>query len=300
MKSLFAFIFCLGAFPLHAIVPVPPLQGRVQDLTETLTAEEKTILEQKLADFEKTKGSQVVVLIVPSTEEEAIEQFSIRVAEAWKIGRKGVDDGVILLVAKSDKKLRIEVGYGLEGALPDAICKRIIDEQIVPRFRAGKFAEGITAGVDSILQRINGEPLPAPFVSNSQDLTGIPWTMQLIVTAFLSIFIIVGSLVPSAVNKFLCILPVAAGLAAAVAGYVVGGHWIVAVMFAAFATFFVGVFTTVMSGFFLSIFGLITGKKVGGWRISTSSGSSGWSSSSGSSFSGGGGSFGGGGASGSW
>ena len=119
-------------------------------------------LTQTLKDLETRKGSQVAVLIVPTTQPETIEQFSIRVAEAWKIGRKKIDDGALLVVAKDDHKLRIEVGYGLEGALTDVTARRIIDEIIVPRFQTGDFAGGISAGVDRIIRVIDGEPLPAP------------------------------------------------------------------------------------------------------------------------------------------
>jgi uncharacterized protein len=145
-----------------ADVAVPPLSGRVVDQTGTLSASDITALTQSLKDFEARKGSQIAVLLVPTTAPETIEQYSIRVAEAWKVGRKKVDDGAILVVAKNDHKLRIEVGYGLEGALTDVTARRIIDEIITPKFKAGDFAGGISAGVDRILGVIDGEPLPAP------------------------------------------------------------------------------------------------------------------------------------------
>ncbi len=152
----------LAAGPALAEVAVPPLRARVTDLTGTLDAAQAAALEQKLAAFEQRKGAQVAVLLVPSTRPETIEQYAIRVAEAWKLGRKGVDDGALLLVAKDDRTLRIEVGYGLEGVLPDAVANRIIDETIVPRFRAGDFPGGIDAGVGRMLAVIDGEPLPEP------------------------------------------------------------------------------------------------------------------------------------------
>src|SRR5580704_9109675 len=120
-----------------ADVAVPPLSGRVIDQTGTLSAGHLSALTQSLKDFEARKGSQIVVLVVPTTAPESIEQFSIRVAEAWKIGRKKIDDGVLLVVAKNNHKIRIEVGYGLEGALTDVVSKRIIDEVIAPKFRDG-------------------------------------------------------------------------------------------------------------------------------------------------------------------
>src|SRR5579864_1923575 len=159
----FFFALLLGwPFAATAQVAVPPLSGRAVDQTATLSAGDIDTLTQKLKDLEKRKGSQVAVLIVPTTQPESIEQFSIRVAEAWKIGRRKIDDGALLVVAKNDHKLRIEVGYGLEGALPDVTARRIIDEIIVPHFRAGDFAGGISAGVDRMIRVIDGEPLPAP------------------------------------------------------------------------------------------------------------------------------------------
>ena len=148
--SLVALILCwtfaFGQLAAFAQVPVPPLSGPVVDQTGTLSSDEIDSLAKKIRDFEARKGSQISVLIVPTTQPEEIEQYSIRVAEAWKIGRKKIDDGAILLVAKNDRKLRIEVGYGLEGALTDVTTRRIIDEIITPRFRNGDFAGGISAG----------------------------------------------------------------------------------------------------------------------------------------------------------
>src|SRR5580698_774824 len=145
-----------------AQVAVPPLSGRVVDQTGTLSSDDIAALTQKIRDLQARKGSQIAVLIVPTTQPEEIEQYSIRVAEDWKIGRKKIDDGAILLVAKNDRKLRIEVGYGLEGALNDVAARRIIDEIITPKFRGGDFAGGISAGVDRIISVVDGEPLPAP------------------------------------------------------------------------------------------------------------------------------------------
>src|SRR5665213_1852667 len=159
--SLVALLMCWTCATL-AQVAVPPLVGRVVDQTGTLSSDDIASLDQKLRDFEARKGSQIAVLIVPTTAPEEIEQYSIRVAEAWKIGRKKIDDGAILLVAKNDRKLRIEVGYGLEGALTDVTSQRIIDEIITPKFRSGDFAGGISDGVDRIMSVVDGEPLPAP------------------------------------------------------------------------------------------------------------------------------------------
>ena len=159
--TLLALMLC-WAFAAMADVAVPPLTGRVVDRTATLSSSDIASLDKTLKDFEARKGSQVAVLIVPTTQPETIEQYSLRVAEAWKIGRKKIDDGAILVVAKDDRKLRIEVGYGLEGALTDVTAKRIIDEVITPKFRSGDFAGGIIDGVNRILRVVDGEPLPAP------------------------------------------------------------------------------------------------------------------------------------------
>jgi uncharacterized protein len=142
--------------------PVPPLQARVTDLTGTLSATEQAALEQKLQSFEARKGAQVAVLIVATTAPEAIEQYSIRVVEAWKLGRAKPDDGALLLVAKDDHALRIEVGRGLEGALTDAMSNRIIEDTMVPLLRQNQFATAINAGVDQMLRVIDGEELPPP------------------------------------------------------------------------------------------------------------------------------------------
>jgi uncharacterized protein len=161
LGALAALGLLVGALA-HAELAVPELKARVSDQTGSLSAEQSGALEQKLAAFEQAKGSQIAVLIVPSTEPETIEQYALRVAEQWRLGRKGVDDGALLLIAKNDRALRIEVGYGLEGALPDAIAKRIIAETITPYFQQGDFYGGIDAGTSQMIKVIDGEPLPAP------------------------------------------------------------------------------------------------------------------------------------------
>ncbi|GAC1302316.1 MAG: hypothetical protein NVSMB15_13210 [Steroidobacteraceae bacterium] len=152
----------LIALLARAEVAVPPLTSRVIDLTGTLSGESVTRIESKLANLEAKQGSQIVVLIVPTTAPEDIDQFGIRVEEAWKLGRKGVDDGAYLIVAKNDRRVRVEVGYGLEGALNDATANRIIDEAITPHFKLGDYDGGVEAGVDKMIAVVNGEPLPAP------------------------------------------------------------------------------------------------------------------------------------------
>lgn len=153
-------LFC--ALLARADVAVPPLTARVTDLTGTLSGGAVARIEAKLADLQAKKGVQIAVLIVPTTQPEEIEQFGIRVEDAWKLGRKGVDDGAYLIVAKNDRRVRIEVGYGLEGALSDAVANRIVDEAITPRFKVGDYDGGVEAGVDRMIAVVNGEALPAP------------------------------------------------------------------------------------------------------------------------------------------
>jgi uncharacterized protein len=154
--------FFYSPLALAELVAIPDLSERVTDLTQTLSVADKAQIEEKLSAFEKKKGSQIAVLIVPSTKPEEIDQYSIRVIEKWKIGRKKVDDGILILVAKEDHKIRIEIGYGLEGAIPDVTAKRVISEIIAPKFKQGNFAGGISDGVDKLIGLVDGEALPAP------------------------------------------------------------------------------------------------------------------------------------------
>jgi uncharacterized protein len=153
-------LLLLSAAFASADVAVPPLTARVTDLTGTLSGGAVARIEAKLADLEAKKGSQVAVLIVPTTQPEELEQYSIRVVDAWKLGRKGIDDGALLIVAKDDRRVRIEVGQGLEGALPDAIANRIVAETITPHFKVGDYDGGVEKGVDRMISVVNGEPLP--------------------------------------------------------------------------------------------------------------------------------------------
>jgi uncharacterized protein len=277
---------CL-AFPAFADVAVPQLTGRVVDRTGTLSSSDIAALSQKLSDFETRKGSQIAVLIVPTTDPETIEQFSIRVAEAWKIGRKKIDDGAILVVAKNDRHLRIEVGYGLEGALTDVTSRRIIDEVITPKFREGDFAGGISAGVDRMMRVIDGEPLPVPSRSvNFANLDDIGPAVPFVLFASL----VVGGFLRALLGRLLG--SVATGSAIGLLALLILGSGALALL--------AGIIGFVLS-FIADLFPASTGFSRGGsWSGGSSSG--GWSSGSSSSggFSGGGGSFGGGGASGSW
>ena len=159
-------VMCPGAMCFandgDSLQPIPALTGRVIDTAGMIAGSDKRQIEQTLSALEAKKGAQVVVLTVETTKPEEIEQYSLRVAEKWKLGRKGIDDGVILLVAKQDRRMRIEVGYGLEGAISDLIAKRIISDIITPSFKQRQFSVGISEGVDAIVKVINGEQLPAP------------------------------------------------------------------------------------------------------------------------------------------
>jgi uncharacterized protein len=300
--SLVALLLCwaftaFAQVSAFAQVAVPPLSGRVVDQTGTLSSDDIAALTQKIRDLQARKGSQIAVLIVPTTQPEEIEQYSIRVAEAWKIGRKKVDDGAILLVAKNDRKLRIEVGYGLEGALTDVTSKRIIDEIITPKFRSGDFAGGISDGVDRIISVIDGEPLPAPPPPQSSSSSETNWFAFFNPTnPFVIIGVIFfGHLMRSLLGRLIG-AAAAGGIVALLAWYFMGS-----LIFAAIAGAVVSLFTMFSDAITNSA---SSGGRAGWSGGGRSSGGSGWSSSSSSSdsgsFSGGGGSFGGGGASGSW
>jgi len=268
---------CLLLLPAWALaeLAVPPV-ARVTDLTGTLSPEQQRSLSDRLAALEAAKGSQLAVLVVPTTQPETVEQYALRVAERWQLGRKGVDDGVLLLIAKNDRALRIEVGYGLEGVIPDAAAHRVIDEIIVPRFKAGDFAGGINAGVDQLTALINGEALPAPRPRQGTDATRRFEPLGFLVI----VAIMIGQVLRALFGRLLAggIVGVGLGLVA----WSISGIWILGVLLA-------------VLGFLFTV----TGTAGGGWR---SGGGGGFSSGSsgGGGFSGGGGSFGGGGASGRW
>ena len=292
-------LFLCWAGAARADVAVPPLTGRVVDLTGTLSSDQIATQTQRLKDLEKQKGSQVAVLIVPTTQPETIEQYSIRVAEAWKIGRKKIDDGALLVVAKDDHKLRIEVGYGLEGALTDVTARRIIDEVIVPQFRVGDFNGGINAGITRIIGLIDGEPLPkpAPEASHSSDP---PWWLLNPFNPFTIIFVfVVGGISRSLLGR-LAGSVLAGGMIAALVWFLLGS-----IAIGVLAGGIISVLTFLADPGWMGNQNSIRGSRGrDGWSGgSYSGGGGGWSSGSSSSdsgFSGGGGSFGGGGASGSW
>lgn len=259
----------------RAEVAVPPLQARVTDLTSTLAPEVRHSLEQALAALEKRKGAQIAVLIVPTTAPEPIEQYSLRVAERWKLGRAGVDDGALLLVATDDRRLRIEVGYGLEGVIPDAVAKRVISDVIVPYFQRGDYAGGVTAGVDRLVRLVDGEPLPAPR-AEGRNLSAV--FDQLFPIGLLALFMI-GPILRALAGRLLG-ATLTGGLTALVAWLMTGLVLIAAGLG--------------LVAFFITLAGSTVGRGAGRW----SSGGGGFGGGGG--FRGGGGGFGGGGASGRW
>jgi uncharacterized protein len=279
----------LLAVPLSALAlqPIPKLEARVTDLTGTLTAAEQAQLEQQLSAFEARKGAQIAVLVVPTTGPEDIDQYSIRVVESWKLGRTKTDDGVLLLLAKDDHKTRIEVGYGLEGALTDATSNRIIDETMIPLFKQGQYFAGISAGVAQIMRVVDGEALPPPDASWKGNSNALVHALPVL---FIGFFV---------ASSFLRAMFGRVGGAAASAGLVGIVAWVLSqIVMAA-----VGL---AVVGFLLS---LVLGLGGAGWSSGGRGGFGGFGGLGGGGlgggfggggFGGGGGGFGGGGASGSW
>jgi len=272
----FGFFLLLFLTAVWSLAEIPDLSHRVTDITATLNSQQSAALENKLAAFESKKGSQIAVLIVPTTQPEDIAQFGIRVAEAWKIGRKNVDDGVIFIVAKEDRKLRLEVGYGLEGAIPDAIAKRVIAETITPFFKKDDYAGGIDAGVTQLMQLIEGESLPAPVQGTSS---------QFDEGAFM--FILIGGLI-------------AGFLLSAMLGRVMGGMLAGLGSGVVAALFFGLSFAVVLIGLMVFFIVGVRNRGGSGWSSGGGFGGGSFGGGGGGSWGGGGGSFGGGGASGSW
>jgi uncharacterized protein len=274
----------------QALQPIPALTAHVIDTTGTLGAGRASI-EEKLGAFERAKGSQIVVLMVPTTQPEDIASYANRVANTWKIGRKGVGDGLLMIVAKDDRKLRIEVAKTLEGAIPDLAAKQIIDDAISPRFRAGDYAGGLHAGVDQIIALVSGEKLPevSPGGSGSSGRgEGLNW-MDFAIFLFFAVPI-GGAIAKSMFGK---------KLGAFLTGGAVGAaaFFITASLAVAGLAFVAALLFTLLSGLgglARSGRGGYGGGYGGGWGGGGGSGSGGGFSS------GGGGDFGGGGASGDW
>lgn len=282
---LLAALLCLpGAVALaEALAPIPALDAPVVDTTGTLSAADVSRLQAQALDLQRRKGSQLQILIVPTTAPESIEQYAQRVFDQWKLGRQGVDDGVLLLVAKDDHQARIQTGYGLEGAIPDITAGRVIQEYLVPEFRAGDFAGGLDDATAQLVRLIDGEALPAPMAPSAQGGKGGD---KLFLLVFLLFFFrgLFGWL-PT---------PVRMALFAGGAGLVA---WMVthAVPWTGLAA---------LVGLVIGALGASTGRYArdsgwGGWGGGGGSSGGGWSGGGGG-WSGGGGSSGGGGASGSW
>jgi uncharacterized protein len=275
---------CLSllAAPLaaQALQPIPKLEARVTDLTGTLTASEQAELEQKLSAFEARKGAQIAVLMVPTTAPEDIAQYSIRVVESWKLGRAKPDDGVLVLLAKDDHATRIEVGYGLEGALTDATSNRIIDETMIPLFKQGQYSAGLSAGVAQIMQVVDGEALPPPDVSWKGNGRALSHALPAL---FIGFFVL-SSILRSVFGRV--------GGAAASAGLVGIVAWFFSQLLLATVGF-------AALGFVVA---LVLGLSGGGWSSGGGFGGFGGMGGGlgGGGFGGGGGGFGGGGASGRW
>jgi uncharacterized protein len=294
MSTVLAAAFALlMAASVQAQSPIPPLTSPVVDTTGTLSAAEIALLERQALALQQRKGSQLQILIVQTTRPETIEDYAQRVFDTWKLGRTGVDDGVLLLVAKDDRTVRIQPGYGLEGAIPDIAAGRVIQEYLVPRFRAGDFAGGIGDATAQLVRLIDGEPLPEPMAAVSDEKQD--WRLGLFLAFFMSMF----------VRAMLGSLPVAARMS--IVGGLVGlvlllfsAPWLVTLIGAAMGAF-VGALSG--SGGYArhGRWGSLgdDSSSSGGWG-GGSSGSSSSSSSSDSTWSGGGGDSGGGGASGSW
>ena len=273
----------LAAAPARADVAVPPV-ARVTDLTGTLREDERGALDRKLAALEGRKGSQIAVLMVPTTEPEEIAQFGIRVADAWKLGRKGIDDGAIVLVAKVDRRMRIEVGRGLEGAVTDLASNRIIDEFMRPHFRAGDFYGGIDSAVDRLIGLVDGEPLPAP---QQREWQRRPGGFQSLLPILLVIGLVAGSVLRHVLGR-----PLGAAATGGIAAF--AAHALLGVVGISILAGIVGVILTLLGG--LGGGGLGTGRGGFGGGF----GGLGGGGLGGGGFSGGGGGFSGGGASGSW
>ncbi|MET3475799.1 TPM domain-containing protein [Variovorax atrisoli] len=275
-----------GAFAQN-LLPIPALTARVIDQTGTLDSAQRNGLETKLAAVEQRKGSQIVVLMVPTTAPEDIASYTQRLGDAWKVGRKDVGDGLVVVVAKDDRKMRIATAKALEGAVPDLAAARIIDEEMKPRFRNGDFAGGLNAAVDRLIGLVDGEPLPEPSRNTGgSGNEGFDWEN-------LAIFLFVGVFVGAPIAR--------AVLGKKLGTMVVGGGVGVVVFFIT-----TSIVIAVIAGFVALIVSLVagTGRPGGGGGGGWSSGGGGWSSGRGGGgggfSSGGGGNFGGGGASGDW
>ena len=295
LLAIFLIVFsAFGALaqPVPQLVDIPPLTARVMDLTGTLNTQDQAALEAKLAALERDKGAQVVVLLLPSTAPQDISSYAHRVADSWKLGRKGVGDGLLLLVAKDDRRMRIEVTKTLEGAVPDLAAKHIIDEAMTPHFKNGDFAGGLMAALEQLDARIRGEALPPVRKPSSQESSfwNGNWLEMLLLLAFVGVPL-AGALLREAFGRKWGALLLGCGLGAL-------SFWLGLGVVVAGVIGFVG-FVYALVGQFAVVGGGGGGGGSGGGRSGGGGGS--WGGGGGGGFSsGGGGNFGGGGASGSW
>ncbi len=279
-------LFFLAPEACWSLTTIPAFKQRVTDLTGTLAINQKTQIEQQLSRLEIEKGSQLAVLIVNSTLPESIEQYAIRVVDEWQLGRKNIDDGVLFLIAKDDRKLRIEVGYGLEGSIPDAIAKRVIAETITPYFKQGQFNKGISAGVNQLVSLVEGEALPPPL-----DNPGYGSETSLADLPFLLIFLLFFS--PATRSLFGRLI--GASVLGTIAGFIA---WSVSTILT--GSIFAGIVVFLLA-LFMNSGGRSNFPRSRGGGYGGGFGGGGWSGGSGGGFGGGGGGgFGGGGASGGW
>jgi uncharacterized protein len=283
-KFIILLVALFAQISAQPIQSIPPLTGRVVDLTNTILPKQKDSIENVLADAELQKGRQIAVLIVPTTKPETMEQYSIRVAENWKIGRKGNDDGVLLIIALQDKEVRIEVGYGLEGDLPDITCKRIIETNVVPYFKIKEYEKGIEAGITEIISVVNGK------VTQTKDNKNAKGQYE-------------------TTNKKDSNFPIVLGIVLIVIGWIAANKLgrLIGLLVGGILSFFIAwpITKSIPESIVMSIFVVfaVSLSFLGGKNASkgkSSFGSKTSSHSSGSKFSGKGGSFGGGGASGKW
>lgn len=272
-----------------AQVAVPKLSQRVTDLTATLAPDQRQAIETRLAEFEQRKGSQIAVLIVPSTQPETVEQYARRVLDQWKLGRKGIDDGALLLIAIQDRKLRIETQHGLEGPLPDATAKRIVDEVIVPRFKQKDFFDGISAGVERMIAVVDGEPLPPPKPKASSQPVADGSNPEALLMAVFALVFVVGAILKSMFGR-VGAAAITGGIGGVIAWFIVG---------TTIAAAAVAIIVFVL-GLIFSAAGLSNLRRGGGGWSGGSWGGGGFGGGSPGGWSGGGGDGGGGGASGNW
>lgn len=281
----------LGPAWAQDLLPVPALTARVIDQTGTIDASQRNALEAKLAAFEQARGTQIVVLMVATTAPEDIASFAHRVADQWKIGRREVGDGLLIVVAKNDRRIRIEVAKALEGAVPDLAARLIIDRSISPAFKAGNFAGGLDAGIDALIARIKGEGLPEPQQRPSGPQDG-SW-QELLMFFFVAVPVI-GGILSKVLGRKLGALLTAGGAGAA--AWIVSASLLIAGAAALLTLLVVGVL-----GIGALQRGLGRGPRHGGGPIIWGGGGGGGFGGGGGGFgSGGGGDFGGGGASGDW